>query len=682
MKKASETNSKRTKVQNRTRSNGADTKVKPDLTSRPVSSPTRPKDKPVRLEPQAPSRKQPRVVVQDVSPGEVIALVLRELTTRYSSFCNFGPEAKLAERGDYYLAYLLVQEKCSAIAETSAERVWVKAQAQACFKKVYDPAVDRWAAAKASWFADERTVGRTNRKIRAMIARYRKGQKPLPYEREIVRTREFLQFTFGSHPDLKEIAQLAHNGPGSTVDVSGSAVHYGVKRTSLSCTSAAMELASDAMSYDKAAWVDLGMDPTYAHLETAQEGFRRVAREAISSQLVSADKLLFVFKGIDSLRSIGAQPTLNVALQLGTDVVMKRALARVSVDLSDQSWNQHLARYGSERWEEDDPYCTLDKSSASNLVARELIGMTFPAGWALLLNKLRVSQYVAPKEFGGGTFTYEMYAGMGNGTTFSVESALFAALAYASSDAADVTSFIRKREFAVYGDDVILRRAHARRYMALAQYLGFRFNTKKTFLEGPFRESCGADFWKGVNVRPAYVKCETRSMFVLNMIGVHNTLVDHPEFNLPNTCQGIRSLFSRKIHFNVPTDPLGNTGFRPCDSNGGYTIVRDRATGAPILSEFWQRPRFYYYQIVPKFDEVECVGGWIQFVTALAGGSQRGFSTKAFGFPLRKAVNITLVAERDMERRTMVRMLSNQLARLAVRKNEPWYAAARGQFKS
>jgi len=41
--------------------------------------------------------------------------------------------------------------------------------------------------------------------------------------------------------------------------------------------------------------------------------------------------------------------------------------------------------------------------------------------------------------------------------------------------------------------------------MLLLEYLGFVANKRKTFWEGPFRESCGTDWFAGANVRPVFM---------------------------------------------------------------------------------------------------------------------------------------------------------------------------------
>jgi hypothetical protein len=57
-------------------------------------------------------------------------------------------------------------------------------------------------------------------------------------------------------------------------------------------------------------------------------------------------------------------------------------------------------------------------------------------------------------------------------------------------------------DFSVYGDDIIVRSAVAPRVLKYLQVCGFTANRKKTFLSGPFRESCGTDWFEGEDVRP------------------------------------------------------------------------------------------------------------------------------------------------------------------------------------
>jgi hypothetical protein len=581
----------------------------------------------------------------------------------------------LAKANHLYLAYLSVQEQNKGRAASSAREHWVQNQALSVLKKLVDPEVDRWSLTKDKWFATERRCERLNRKFEALINRRNRGLKPTPFGSELYRFYEALVFAMGENPPLDEIAEEAYYGPGSTVSVRGREVHFVRKVAVNDCVPLAIDLAVESLLHDKAAWVHVGMDPIYSHLPSAQDGFRRVMRQRLADNTVRCDRLMFIHKGIESLRSIGAQPTVSGSLQLGVHTVLARALTKVGVNLQDQSWNQRFAYLGSKNWRDENPICTLDKSDASNLQCKNLVVYLYPPAWSKLLMRVRTPSYVSPPEFGGGVFDYYMYAGMGNGTTFAVETLTFWAAAYATSECQSVDEFVRLREFAIYGDDVALKRDHAIRYMRFARFLGFRFNTKKTFTDGPFRESCGADYYDGVPVRPATLDVEGLKVTDLDLIGFHNTLADSA-FPLKGACRKIRSIYARNIFPIVPTDPTGNLGFRPIDTPH-YTLVKDRG-GKVQVSTAWHRPRTYILEVRPQFADLGELDSWTQIAVSLLRGRQ-ATDPSTWSLPTRESsVSTRVIPERDMERKDLVQMITNQLSRLAVNKTTPWWSSYRG----
>ena len=612
---------------------------------------------------------------------EVAAIILDELSYAYGDVCNFLTAASYARRGEVYLALLAVEEQISGIEVASARQHWAFAQARAALKKLYDPLVDQWAETRRTWFSDERRCMRQNQKFEALHNRRLAGVKPVPFSKEDYRFYEALNRVLGDEPDLDAIAEASHYGPGSTISVRGREVHYARKVEAFECTPLGIDLAVEALLHDKAVWAHVGMDPVYSLNPDAQQGFRRVVRQLLLEHTTTCDRLMFIHKSITTMRSIGAQPTCSGMVQLGVHSVVSQLLVPAGIDLMDQSWNQRLAMIGSRDWEDVDPIATLDKSSASNLIARKLIQYRFPPAWAKLLQRIRSTHYEAPQEIGGGTYEYQMYAGMGNGTTFVVETLIFFAMAYATSEV-DFDTFVRQRRFAVYGDDVALPRSHAIRYVKYAEHMGFRFNRTKTFLEGPFRESCGADYYAGVNVRPAYVKAKSGSVTLeqLDLIGIHNTLADNRHFPLPKACAKIRELWEKRMYPVVPTDPSGNLGFRPIGKYDYYHIVRD-SQGRPILSDFWQRPRTYMVETRPKFADLGELDPWTEIAVALLRARQSDdFHQRGarWSLPYRDLVNCQVKAETDLVRKDLVQMITNQLSHLAKRKEAPWYESSRG----
>jgi hypothetical protein len=90
---------------------------------------------------------------------------------------------------------------------------------------------------------------------------------------------------------------------------------------------------------------------------------------------------------------------------------------------------------------------------------------------------------------------------MGNGFTFELESLLFYAIAKT------VRHFRRGSGIiSVYGDDIIVGSDYAEHLSWVLGYVGFSVNPSKSFIDGPFRESCGGHYLVGVDVTPFYLR--------------------------------------------------------------------------------------------------------------------------------------------------------------------------------
>lgn len=639
---------------------------------------------------QSPNKKPTRKTTFQVTPVfaiDVSIAILRDLTTTYAQYCNFTAAVELLKKGEIYLAYLEVSERTKEATVETPVQFWVFAQASAAVKKLVDPQWDRKPATYSTWRANEERCRKLNRKFDILMRLHKEdayitgtdAHKASRYKLELLlqRFRAAIHYVLGDCPPLDDIAEHAYYGPGSSTGVKGREVHYNRKVRNFDTCSGSVDLASQMLTHDKTVWAEVGMDPTYSHLPEAREGFRRVVSERLAKSVVSADHLMFVHKNIAVQRSICAQPTVSGAIQLGFHVELaQRLLSRCHIDLSDQGWNQKLARLGSLTWEDENPLCTLDKSDASALLCHRLVLLGLPAAWCRSLMRTRTASYLAPIDMGGGIHSYHMYGGMGNGTTFAIQTLLFWAGAYATSSHKSVESFVDQRLYAVYGDDVILPRNHAKEYMYFMQRLGLRFNKRKTFLDGPFRESCGADFYDGVPVRPATVDSESGILSDLEVIGIHNTLADGP-FPLEGAMKSIRRLWRTRIYPQIPTDNAGNLGFRPTDS-AYYSLVTDKE-GKIIYSTWWHRPRTYIVEVRSKQADLGKLDSWTQLAVSLLAARHDGENVQdGWSLPVRKLVNVKVVPERDMKQKPLIQMLANTLSHLSRRKSQPWYEESRG----
>jgi len=94
----------------------------------------------------------------------------------------------------------------------------------------------------------------------------------------------------------------------------------------------------------------------------------------------------------------------------------------------------------------------------------------------------------------------QKFSSMGNGFTFELETLIFS---HVASVAGGLTPGV---DCFVYGDDIIVPSEKADDVLSALRFCGFTPNRTKTFTSGPFRESCGGDFYGGVAVRPFYPK--------------------------------------------------------------------------------------------------------------------------------------------------------------------------------
>lgn len=213
-----------------------------------------------------------------------------------------------------------------------------------------------------------------------------------------------------------------------------------------------------------------------------------IATRSILCDRVSGNKVAFVPKDCKTDRTIAIEPRWNVFFQKGMGLVLRRALRYSGIDLDDQSINQGLAKAGSLTGY----YATMDLQSASDTVSYELVKLLLPSDWVTVLDSLRSKCYF----LNGKWHPSEKWSSMGNGYTFELESLLFFALAW--SVAGDETS--------VYGDDIVIPSRHYSEVAELLSLCGFKVNQEKSFSEGPFRESCGGDYYLGDLVTPIYWK--------------------------------------------------------------------------------------------------------------------------------------------------------------------------------
>jgi len=212
--------------------------------------------------------------------------------------------------------------------------------------------------------------------------------------------------------------------------------------------------------------------------------------------VVRGNEIVFVPKNAKTHRIIAKEPTVNSYLQKGFGSEIRRLLRwKAGIDLKDQTVNQRLAREGSS----NGSLATIDLSGASDTISQELVRYLLPERWFSLLDAIRSKQGYLRKE--KRWIYYHKFSSMGNACTFELESLIFWALCKACLEIGGQGQTLN-----VYGDDIIVPTEHYESVSAVISFAGFRVNSSKSFFEGPFRESCGKDYFSGIDVRPVFLK--------------------------------------------------------------------------------------------------------------------------------------------------------------------------------
>lgn len=324
-----------------------------------------------------------------------------------------------------------------------------------------------------------------------------------PEEKALRSASDYIGYTLGEI-DYQEILGNCNFGDGASIGVAGNATNNARKllSKSWSVTPGAYDYAKAALKMDIHAFEALvgSQGQNAVHFSVDPDLFNRKFGE--KARLIDNNNITFVPKTVKTLRTIAVEPLMNGYLQKGIDIFMRKRLKRIGINLEDQSINQKLAKCGSMK-DQTDPYVTIDLSSASDSISRELCRYMLPPDWFDLLNRVRCHSY----KLDGVVRPFHKFVTMGNGFCFPLETLIFASLCKVA-----YTEFRLPEDFIVYGDDIIVRQSVAARVLKLLSVCGFTVNRDKTFLTGPFRESCGADWFEGEDVRPLNLDYEFDSI--------------------------------------------------------------------------------------------------------------------------------------------------------------------------
>lgn len=156
-----------------------------------------------------------------------------------------------------------------------------------------------------------------------------------------------------------------------------------------------------------------------------------------------------------------------------------------------QAIQRRLARKGSRTGK----LATLDLSDASDRVSWAAVQAVFPP-WVLSHLWYSRTPYYAAPAIGVGPTQIEMFAGMGNATTFVVETLFFSAYVIAFC-----ATYGFKPWVSVFGDDIVTTSEAAEALIERGIAPFFKINPAKSFVGSQkLRESCGIFAYEGEDV--------------------------------------------------------------------------------------------------------------------------------------------------------------------------------------
>lgn len=357
---------------------------------------------------------------------------------------------------------------------------YVLAQAKACFSKLacLPTGIDTEATAYAKFLDGERRCGIFNR----IFDRRASGTFFFEPDVEAVlhgSARKIAEI-LGDVPDMSQVPLRISVGGATTTTKKKDA---DLRNLIAGCFACSEELWADQPRLEQL----LGELP---HLFPCGED------ELTTYQLsVQTGRLGFVRKNAKEDRTITVEGPLNKIVQNGYGDVMRSRLKRYGCDLQDAERQNELARVGSLY----NRIATVDLTNASGLICMGLVLDQIPEPWLDVMMWCRTSHLYSSK---AGHVILQSYAGMGNGITFPLESLLFQAICDSVCDFVGIKFPISS----VYGDDICISVEAIPLLYKTFEAIGLQVNESKSFIDGPFREACGTDWYSGYDVRPIYIR--------------------------------------------------------------------------------------------------------------------------------------------------------------------------------
>ncbi len=213
-------------------------------------------------------------------------------------------------------------------------------------------------------------------------------------------------------------------------------------------------------------------------------------------------------------RIIAIEPSAVQYAQQGLKRELYEAIGRGPLrevlGFQDQTRNQKMAKRASLTGE----FATLDLSEASDRVHWYLV-FRLMERYPHLWDFVHATRSFKADVSGYGVRPLQKFASMGSALTFPIEAMIFTILAALGAKEGGTIHTISPRalrgRISVYGDDIVIPVKAVDSVIDWLEHFGARVNRRKSFWNGRFRESCGAEYYNGHDVTIVRVRAELPS---------------------------------------------------------------------------------------------------------------------------------------------------------------------------
>ncbi len=295
-------------------------------------------------------------------------------------------------------------------------------------------------------------------------------------------------------------------------------------------------------------------------------------------------KVVFVPKTLKSPRVIAMEPThmqyVQQALMTRLVPLLEKSFIGASQGFTDQTPNRAKAREGSVTRN----LATIDLSEASDRVLACLISDAL-APWPTVQEAVMSCRSLRSELPSGKIITLRKFASMGSALCFPIEVMAFSAIIllsltesgrYSVNEA--LNRFFMTGEVRVYGDDIIVPADSVYCVEEFLEVYGLKVNRAKSFSQGNFRESCGGDYYNGVDVTPIRMRRDlpTRKQHVQELVSTCSTANQLCDAGYEAAGEYLHRVVEEILRFypDVPrqSDLLGRWSFDPKPSGFSFKL--------------------------------------------------------------------------------------------------------------